>query len=403
MLSSTSTRSWLVDPQAQRRCGYLRASAFVISSLTRSTCIAASSMSQRQALAGVAAGLSDGSLVEPERCGWRACVRYVIIPGLILPFHPGGVTDWAAVCSASPASRRRKAHAPYKERGPGEVVVAGDRRTQLRRLLGAMKAMRDGTFPAPRADRVRVLAELATFYNEIAERQLHLATELERRAATSRAARAGTASACTPASARAAGRRSIEAANSLVDRPGPSHRRVRPRGRRRLRGRPDPADGPARSTASHCGASRCGLATERQRPGRPALVDRRRDHPGDPRGRHRGQARRPGAGAQRRRHAGATCIDAVNTMSSRLTAQVRDIALVTTAVANGDLSRTVTVEVSGEMAAAEGHRRPDGRPAVVVRRRGHPGGPRGRHRGPARRPGRRARRVRAPGRTSPTR
>ncbi|NGN94749.1 HAMP domain-containing protein [Nocardioides sp. KC13] len=43
-------------------------------------------------------------------------------------------------------------------------------------------------------------------------------------------------------------------------------------------------------------------------------------------------------------------IDAVNTMSSRLTAQVRDIAEVTTAVANGDLSRTVTIEVSGEMA-----------------------------------------------------
>src|SRR5204863_4407107 len=34
---------------------------------------------------------------------------------------------------------------------------------------------------------------------------------------------------------------------------------------------------------------------------------------------------------------------------SRLTAQVRDIALVTTAVANGDLSRKVTVEVAGEM------------------------------------------------------
>ena len=43
-------------------------------------------------------------------------------------------------------------------------------------------------------------------------------------------------------------------------------------------------------------------------------------------------------------------IDAVNTMSTRLTTQVRDIALVTTAVANGDLSRSVTVEVSGEMA-----------------------------------------------------
>nr|WP_240979260.1 HAMP domain-containing protein [Streptomyces sp. HNM0574] len=41
--------------------------------------------------------------------------------------------------------------------------------------------------------------------------------------------------------------------------------------------------------------------------------------------------------------------DSVNTMASRLTAQVRDIALVTTAVAKGDLSRKVTVHVSGEM------------------------------------------------------
>nr|WP_203661655.1 HAMP domain-containing protein [Streptomyces sp. SID14446] len=41
--------------------------------------------------------------------------------------------------------------------------------------------------------------------------------------------------------------------------------------------------------------------------------------------------------------------DSVNTMAYRLTAQVRDIALVTTAVAKGDLSRKVTVHVSGEM------------------------------------------------------
>nr|WP_202489859.1 HAMP domain-containing protein [Streptomyces sp. SID8381] len=41
--------------------------------------------------------------------------------------------------------------------------------------------------------------------------------------------------------------------------------------------------------------------------------------------------------------------DSVNTMASRLTAQVRDIALVTTAVAKGDLSRKVTVHVAGEM------------------------------------------------------
>ncbi len=41
--------------------------------------------------------------------------------------------------------------------------------------------------------------------------------------------------------------------------------------------------------------------------------------------------------------------DSVNTMAYRLTAQVRDIALVTTAVAKGDLSRKVTVHVAGEM------------------------------------------------------
>ena len=41
--------------------------------------------------------------------------------------------------------------------------------------------------------------------------------------------------------------------------------------------------------------------------------------------------------------------EAVNTMSSRVSAQVRDIAVVTTAVARGDLSRKVTVDAVGEM------------------------------------------------------
>uniref|UniRef100_UPI000A96D33D HAMP domain-containing protein n=1 Tax=Actinomadura hibisca TaxID=68565 RepID=UPI000A96D33D len=40
---------------------------------------------------------------------------------------------------------------------------------------------------------------------------------------------------------------------------------------------------------------------------------------------------------------------AVNAMASRLTAQVRDIAEVTTAVAEGDLTRKVTVEATGEL------------------------------------------------------
>jgi HAMP domain-containing protein/CheY-like chemotaxis protein len=42
--------------------------------------------------------------------------------------------------------------------------------------------------------------------------------------------------------------------------------------------------------------------------------------------------------------------DSVNTMASNLTDQVRQIAVVTTAVANGDLSQKVTVEAKGEVA-----------------------------------------------------
>jgi signal transduction histidine kinase/HAMP domain-containing protein/ActR/RegA family two-component response regulator len=42
-------------------------------------------------------------------------------------------------------------------------------------------------------------------------------------------------------------------------------------------------------------------------------------------------------------------IDNVNLMAANLTAQVRDISRVATAVADGDLSRKITVEVSGEM------------------------------------------------------
>jgi CheY-like chemotaxis protein/signal transduction histidine kinase/HAMP domain-containing protein len=42
--------------------------------------------------------------------------------------------------------------------------------------------------------------------------------------------------------------------------------------------------------------------------------------------------------------------DNVNAMASNLTGQVRDIALVTTAVANGDLSQKITVDVKGEVA-----------------------------------------------------
>jgi HAMP domain-containing protein len=41
--------------------------------------------------------------------------------------------------------------------------------------------------------------------------------------------------------------------------------------------------------------------------------------------------------------------DSVNSMASGLTAQVRDIANVATAVANGDLGQKITVDVRGEI------------------------------------------------------
>src|SRR5439155_16404582 len=41
--------------------------------------------------------------------------------------------------------------------------------------------------------------------------------------------------------------------------------------------------------------------------------------------------------------------DSVNSMASNLTAQVRNIAAVTTAVATGDLTKKITVDVQGEI------------------------------------------------------
>jgi HAMP domain-containing protein len=43
--------------------------------------------------------------------------------------------------------------------------------------------------------------------------------------------------------------------------------------------------------------------------------------------------------------------DSVNSMASNLTAQVRNIAAVTTAVAGGDLSKKITVDVRGEISS----------------------------------------------------
>ena len=93
--------------------------------------------------------------------------------------------------------------------------------------------------------------------------------------------------------------------------------------------------------------------------------------------------------------------DNVNSMAGNLTSQVRNIAQVTTAVAHGDLTQKITVDARGEILELKNTVNTMVDQLVLVRRRGHPRGPRGRHRGQARRPGRGRRRRRAPGATSP--
>ena len=60
--------------------------------------------------------------------------------------------------------------------------------------------------------------------------------------------------------------------------------------------------------------------------------------------------------------------DNVNVLAGNLTDQVRNIAKVTTAVANGDLSQKITVDVQGRDPRAEEHHQHDGRSAALLRR-----------------------------------
>ena len=81
--------------------------------------------------------------------------------------------------------------------------------------------------------------------------------------------------------------------------------------------------------------------------------------------------------------------DNVNLMADNLTGQVRNIAEVTTAVANGDLSQEDHRRRARRDPRAEEHDQHDGGSAQLVRGRGDARRARGRHRRQARRPGRR--------------
>ena len=86
--------------------------------------------------------------------------------------------------------------------------------------------------------------------------------------------------------------------------------------------------------------------------------------------------------------------DSVNSMAGNLTGQVRNIADVTTAVAKGDLSKKITVAVRGEILELKNTMNTMVDQLQLVRLGSDARGARSRHRRPARRPGRRARRRR---------
>ena len=289
-----------------------------------------------------------------------------------------------------------RAAAGTKRTGTGSTARSernvGNDDVQLRRVLDAMQAMRDGNFRRRLpVSSDGVLGELAAAYNDIAERQQHLASELSRVRRV--AGRDGKhTERLRPGVGEGGWASSIEAANGLVAD------LVRPTGAlARVVTAVSHGDLSQRMDVNEDGRPLAGRAAaagpQRQRAGGAAVVDRRRDHPGDPRGRHRGQAGRPGPGPQRRRQLARPHRRGQHDVVPAHRPGPRhrpghDGGRQRRPLPHGD-GRGLRRD-----GAAEGHRRPDGRPAVVVRGRGHPRVPRGRHRGPPGRAGRGARRRR---------
>ncbi len=104
----------------------------------------------------------------------------------------------------------------------------------------------------------------------------------------------------------------------------------------------------------------------------------------------------------------STAIDSVNGLIDDLVRPTTEVARVIVAVAEGDLSQKMALEIEGRPVKGEFARIGTTVNAMVdqlsqLRRRGHARRARGRHRGQARRPGEGAAASPARGRTSPTR
>ncbi|MFE0510002.1 HAMP domain-containing protein [Streptomyces sp. NPDC058964] len=222
----------------------------------------------------------------------------------------------------------------------------------LNRLLAALVAMRDGNFRKRlTVSGDGVMSEIAAVFNEVADRNLHLTGELSRvRRMVGREGKLTErleTGACEGSWAAA-----IDASNALVDdlvRPVSEVGRVltavaegdlSPRMELRTQA-PDGTGHPLRGEFLRVGRTVNNLVDQLST--FTDEVTRVASEVGTE-GKLGGQARVRGMSGSWK-----DLTESVNTMANRLTAQVRDIALVTTAVARGDLSRKVTVHVAGEM------------------------------------------------------
>ncbi|NUS17560.1 MAG: HAMP domain-containing protein, partial [Streptomyces sp.] len=221
---------------------------------------------------------------------------------------------------------------------------------ELRPLLAAMNSLRDGDFTVRAGDRYaesdETLAELADAFDQIAGQNAHLASELQR--VRREAVRAGRLDErVTPSPGRGSWASSVDDVNQLVEGlavPVANATKVLEavaagdltrhmdltEGSRQLRGEL----GHLARVANRM-VDRLALFSRR--------VTRVAREVGTE-GRLGGQAKIQGLSGDWR-----DAVEAVNTMASRLTDQVRDIAEVTTAVAKGDLTQKVTVEATGEL------------------------------------------------------
>ncbi|MGW9041269.1 HAMP domain-containing protein, partial [Streptomyces lydicus] len=236
---------------------------------------------------------------------------------------------------------------PVPTDGDGQWV----RTSELRPLLAAMNALRDGDFNAGVERSLDggadgVLADMVGVFHQIVARNTHLASELQRvRGEIIRQGRLDERISASPG--QGTWTTNIDAANTVLEALGVPLAKA-------TRVLDAVADGDLTQHVDlHDGNRQLRGDLRRLGSGVNRMVDQLSLFTGEVTrvAREVGTEGRLGGRAKVQGLSGdwLHVTEAVNTMASRLTAQVRDIAVVTTAVARGDLTQQVTVEATGEL------------------------------------------------------